>query len=285
MRKGTGGLLRQHAAIPILAAKQAILESILPGRSNISATVATVVICDLPLLISLTISNGPPMRTSGDTNALFPRLIHHPLASQVQRALPRAAGWLLIRTSRAPSAIYSAAGGSSSPLNRLLMLPITAFTLKGGFQHTVRTQQVKGRSRGVIQKGGFFVRETASVRKDVYGSRFYRQGSGGAGAALATVGCHSSDTKCVTPSTISERPSSVLSWSCSARDISTGPVTGLTTVAMAPPFPDIPRPHPGTFWHPPDAALLPVPPSPALPAPQCPAAMPQSPLPARQVCC
>ncbi|SRZ81289.1 Uncharacterised protein [Escherichia coli] len=113
--------------IPTLAAKQAILESILPGRRNISATVATRVICDLPLLISLTTSNGPPMRTSGDTNAPFPGSFTT-LASQVQRAPLRTAGWLLIRTSRAPSAIYSAAGGSSSPLNRLLMLPITAFT-------------------------------------------------------------------------------------------------------------------------------------------------------------
>ena len=103
------------------------------------------------------------MRTSGDTNARSPA--HSPTASQVQRAPLRTAGWLLIRTSRAPSAIYSAAGGFIA-FERVLMLPVTAFLPEGGFQHTARTQQVKGRSQG-HQKGGFFCARNCVSEEDV----------------------------------------------------------------------------------------------------------------------
>ncbi|EAN4211196.1 hypothetical protein EPD72_25600, partial [Salmonella enterica] len=66
---------------------------------NVSAMVVTRVICDLPLLISRTTRSGPPIRTSPDTCTPFSGS-STTFASQVQRTPLRAAGWLLIRTSR-----------------------------------------------------------------------------------------------------------------------------------------------------------------------------------------
>ncbi len=226
------------------------------------------------------------MRTSGDTICPVPRLIHHP--GLAGTACPAACRRLAVDT-HIPRAFRdtSACGG--------LVIAFEQITdaANNPYDSRRRFPAYRPDARSGLFPGGhperrlFFVQETASVRKDVYGSRFYRSSGVGVepGAALATVGCHSLDKMCHaihhfrTPffrtELVVQRPGH-----------QHRPCHRVNHQATAPPFPDIPRPHPGTFWHPPDAALLPfrlrlrfLRLNPAAVMPR------QLPLPARQVCC